>query len=109
MSGLSAISDNALDMLITSYDNELNELEIRKEACEEAERKALSEDDYKQVDDEDVDTGRAIPTPTKRWLDNCSVGYTSYPSTASTRGSMIWTSLNKSSYTTIRTRRQRRR
>ena len=66
MSGLSAISDNALEVLITSYDNVLNELEVRKEACEEAERKALNEDDYKQEDDEEVDTGRSRPTPTKR-------------------------------------------
>ena len=41
MRGLSAISDTAFDMLIPSYDNVLNELEVRKEAWDEAERKAL--------------------------------------------------------------------
>ena len=41
MSGISAISDAAFDMLIPSYDNVLNELEVRKEAWDEAERKAL--------------------------------------------------------------------
>ena len=40
MRGLSAISDTAFDMLIPSYDNVLNELEVRKEAWDEAERKA---------------------------------------------------------------------
>ena len=32
MRGLSAISDAAFDMLISSYGNVLNELEVRKEA-----------------------------------------------------------------------------
>ncbi len=41
MSGLSAFSDAAFDMLIPSYDNVLNELEVRKEVWDKAERKAL--------------------------------------------------------------------
>ena len=56
MRGLSAISDTAFDMLIPSYDNVLNELEVRKEAWDEAERKALKEDESKQEDhDEEVE------------------------------------------------------
>ena len=47
MRGLSAISNTAFDMLIPSYDNVLNELEVRKEAWDEAERKALKEDESK--------------------------------------------------------------
>ena len=50
MRRLSAISDTAFDMLIPSYDNVLNELEVRKEAWDEAERKALKEDESKQED-----------------------------------------------------------
>ena len=48
MSGLSTISDAAFAMLLPSYDNVLNELEARKEAWDEAERKALKEDESKQ-------------------------------------------------------------
>ena len=56
MRGLSAISDTAFDMLIQSYDNVLNELEVRKEAWDEAERKALKADESKQEDhDEEVE------------------------------------------------------
>ena len=47
MRSLSAISDTAFDMLIPSYDNVLNELEVRKDAWDEAERKAPKEDDSK--------------------------------------------------------------
>ena len=57
MSGLSVISDAAFDMLIPSYDIVLNELEVRKEAWDEAERKALKEDESKQEDDEAVEMG----------------------------------------------------
>ena len=38
---LSAISDTAFDMLIPSYDNVLNELEVRKEAWDEADARRL--------------------------------------------------------------------
>ena len=48
MRGLSAISDTAFDMLIPSNDNVLNELEVRKEAWDEVERKTLKEDESKQ-------------------------------------------------------------
>ena len=51
MRSLSAISDAAFDMLIPLYDNVLNELEVRKEAWDEAERKACREDEAKQEDD----------------------------------------------------------
>ena len=57
MSGLSTISDAAFDMLIPSYDNVLNELEARKEASDEAERKALKEDESKQENDDEQDMG----------------------------------------------------
>ena len=40
MSDLGAISNAAFDMLIPSYDNVLNELEVRKEAWDEAEHEA---------------------------------------------------------------------
>ena len=55
MRGLSAISDAAFDMLISSYDNVLNELDVRKEAWDEAERNAFKEDTSKQEDDEEDD------------------------------------------------------
>ena len=57
MSDLSTISDAAFDMLIPSYDNVLNELEARKEAWDEAERKALKEDESKQENDDEQDMG----------------------------------------------------
>ena len=56
MRGLSAISDTAFDMLIPSYDNVLNELEVRKEAWDEAERKALKKDDDEELEMEAVKT-----------------------------------------------------
>ncbi len=65
MSGLSAIGDAAFDMLIQSYDNVLNELEARKEAWDEAERKALKEDESKQEDDEEVVMGELKTNPYK--------------------------------------------
>ena len=42
-------------MLIPSYDNVLNELEVRKDAWDEAERKAPREDDSKLEDEEAVE------------------------------------------------------
>ena len=66
MRGLSAISDTAFDMLIPSYDNVLNELEVRKEAWDEAERKALKEDESKQEDhDEEVEMEAIKTNPYK--------------------------------------------
>ena len=56
MSDLSAISDAAFDMLMPSYDNVLNELEVRKDAWDEAERKAPREDDSKLEDAEEVES-----------------------------------------------------
>ena len=55
MRGLCTISDAAFDMLIPSYDNVLNELEVRKEDWDEAERKALKENKSKKEDDEEVE------------------------------------------------------
>ena len=66
MRGLSVISDTAFDMLIQSYDNVLNELEVRKGAWDEAERKALKGDDSKQEDHDEERWRRSIPIPTKR-------------------------------------------
>ena len=67
MSDLSAISDAAFGMLMPSYDNVLNELEVRKDAWDEAERNAPKEDDSKPEDDEEVEMERrARPIPTKR-------------------------------------------
>ena len=66
MRGLSAISDTAFYMLIQSYDNVLNELEVRKEAWDEAERKALKEDESKQEDhDEEVEMEAVKTNPYK--------------------------------------------
>ena len=66
MSDLGAISDGAFDMLIPSYNNVLNELEVRKEAWNEAERKAPKEDESKQEDEEEVEIGDKRPIRTKR-------------------------------------------
>ena len=63
MSDISAISNAAFDMLIPSYDNVLKELEVRKEAWDEAERKALKEDASKQEDDVEVEMGEVKTTP----------------------------------------------
>ena len=90
MRGLSAISDTAFDMLIPSYDNVLNELEVRMGAWDEAERKALKEDESKQEDhDEEVEMEAVKTNPYKTLIGHCSVGYISYRSSASTRESMI--------------------
>ena len=51
--------------LISSYDNVLNELEVRKEVWDEAERKAFKEDKSKQEDDEEVEMGEAKTNPHK--------------------------------------------
>ena len=59
------ISDAAFYMLISSYDNVLNELEVRKEAWDEAERKAFKEDESKQEDDEEVEMGEVKSNPYK--------------------------------------------
>ena len=65
MTDLGAISNAAFDMLIPSYDNVLNELEIRKEAWDEAEREAPKEAESKQEDDEEVDIGNTKTNPYK--------------------------------------------
>ena len=65
MSDLSAISDAAFGMLMPSYDNVLNELEVRKDAWHEAERKAPKEDDSKPEDDEEVEMGESKTNPYK--------------------------------------------
>ena len=65
MRGLSAISDTAFDMLIPSYDDVLNELEERKDVWDEAERKALKEDESKQEDDEEVEMETVKTNPYK--------------------------------------------
>ena len=44
-------------MLIPSYDNVLNELDVRKEAWDEAECETPKEDESKQEDDEEVEMG----------------------------------------------------
>ena len=62
MRGLSAISDTAFYMLIPLYDNVLNELEVRKEAWDEAERKALKEDESKQEDHDEEEEMEAVKT-----------------------------------------------
>ena len=66
-------------------------LEARKEAWDEAERKALKEDESNRRTTRRQILGRSRPIPTKRWLDNCSVGYTTYRSSASTQETMIRT------------------
>ena len=65
MRSISAISDTAFDMLIPSYDNVLNELEVRKDAWDEAERKAPKEDDSKPEDDEEVEMEESKTNPYK--------------------------------------------
>ena len=65
MIDLGAISNAAFDMLIPSYDNVLNELEVRKEAWDEAEREASKEAESKQEDDEEVDMGNTKTNPYK--------------------------------------------
>ena len=65
MSDLSAISDAAFDMLMPSYDNVLNELEVRKDAWDEAERKAPREDDSKLDDEEAVEMEESKTNPYK--------------------------------------------
>ncbi len=53
--------------VMPSYDNVLNELEVGKDAWDEAERNAPKEDDSKPEDDEEVEMERrARPIPTKR-------------------------------------------
>ena len=65
MSELSAISDAAFDMLMPSYDNVLNELEVRKDAWDEAQGKAPREDDSKLEDDEAVAMEESKTNPYK--------------------------------------------
>ena len=65
MSDISAISDAAFDMLMPSYDNVLNELEVRKDAWDEAERKAPREDDSKLEDAEEVEVEESKTNPYK--------------------------------------------
>ena len=48
-----------------SYDNVLNELEVRKDAWDEAERKAPKEDDSKPEDDEEVEMEESKTNPYK--------------------------------------------
>ena len=68
MRGLSAISNEAFAMLIPSYDNVLNELDVRKEAWDEAERKAFKEDESKQEDDEEVEMEAVKTNPYQRLI-----------------------------------------
>ena len=63
MSNLSAISDAAFDMLMPSYDNVLNELEVRKDAWDEAECKAPREDDSK-LEEVEVEESKTNPYKT---------------------------------------------
>ena len=65
MIDLGAISNAAFDMLIPSYDNVLNELEVRKEAWGEAEREAPRKAESKQEDDDEVDMGNTKTNPYK--------------------------------------------
>ena len=65
MSDLSAISDAAFDMLMSSYDNVLNELVVRKDAWDEAERKVPREDDSKLEDEEEVEMEESNTNPYK--------------------------------------------
>ena len=52
-------------LLVSLYADVLNELEVRKDAWDEAERKAPKEDDAKQEDDEEVDMGNTKTNPYK--------------------------------------------
>ena len=63
MSDFSAISDAVFDMLMPSYDNVLNELEVRKDAWDEAERKAPREDDSK-LEEVEVEESKTNPYKT---------------------------------------------
>ena len=63
MSDLSAISDAVFDMLMPSYDNVLKELEVRKDAWDEAERKAPREDDSK-LEEVEVEESKTNPYKT---------------------------------------------
>ena len=65
MSSLSTTCDAAFDMLIPSFDNVLNELEARKEAWDEAERKPLKEDESKQENEEEQEMGEVKTNPYK--------------------------------------------
>ena len=57
------ISDAVFDMLMPSYDNVLNELEVRKDAWDEAERKAPREDDSK-LEEVEVEESKTNPYKT---------------------------------------------
>ena len=63
MSHLHAVSNAAFDMLMPSYDNVLNELEVRKDAWDEAERKAPREDDSK-LEEVEVEESKTNPYKT---------------------------------------------
>ena len=52
-------------MLIPSYDSVLNEMEVRKEAWDETDRKAFKEDESKQGDDEEVEMEAVKTNPYK--------------------------------------------
>ena len=65
MTRLNTISDAAFASLLPLYADVLNELEVRKDAWDEAERKAPKEDDAKQEDDEEVDMGNTKTNPYK--------------------------------------------
>ena len=89
MRGLSTISDAAFDMLIPSYDNVLHELEVRKEAWDEAERKALNEDKSKQEDDELVEMEEVNTNTYKTLIGQLPGWLHQLPSSASARESII--------------------
>ena len=64
MTRLNTISDAAFASLLPLYADVLNELEVRKDAWDEAERKAPKEDDSKPEDDDEVEEGRNNPYKT---------------------------------------------
>ena len=64
MTRLNTISDAAFASLLPLYADVLNELEVRKDAWDEAERKAPKEDDAKPEDDDEVEEGRNNPYKT---------------------------------------------
>ena len=65
MSHLHAVSDAAFESLKPSYESVLNELKVRKDAWDEAERKAPREDDSKLEDAEEVEVEESKTNPYK--------------------------------------------
>ena len=65
MRHLHAVSDAAFESLKPSYESVLNELKVRKDAWDEAERKAPREDDSKLEDAEEVEVEESKTNPYK--------------------------------------------